>query len=121
LTIASPGKLQDEQPITEETAPLPHAVMQPETIDKDEIYLMGRAMMLSLTGFLAAGWFLSRAFVTTLFLLGGMAEAIYEMALRRGMIVPRLKLTKVIPYSGVLALSLLLMMYIVIRILNLIR
>ena len=38
-------------------------------------------MLLSLTGFLLTGWFLSRAFVLTLFLLGGMVEAVYEMAL----------------------------------------
>ena len=49
-------------------------------------------MVLSLTGFLVAGMFLSRAYVLTLFLLGGMAEVVYEMALRRGMIAPRLTL-----------------------------
>ena len=76
-------------------------------------------MLLSLMGFLAAGWFLSRAFVLTLFLLGGLSEAMYQMALLRGMVPPRLKLGRVLPYSGLLACSLLIMMYLMIRVLNL--
>jgi hypothetical protein len=88
-------------------------------VDKAEINQMGRLLVLSLTGFLVAGWFLSRAFVMTFFLLGGMAEVVYEMALRRGMIAPRLKLARVLPYAGGLAISLILLMYIMLRITNL--
>jgi hypothetical protein len=40
--------------------------------------------VLSFTGFLVAGWFLSRTYVMTFFLLGGMVEVVYEMALQRG-------------------------------------
>ena len=89
-------------------------------IDKAEINRLGRLVLLSLTGFLAAGWFLSRAFVVTLFMLGGMAEVIYEMALARGMIAPRLRMKRLLPYTGVMAISLFLLMYIMVRILNLI-
>ena len=46
-------------------------------------------LLLSLIGFFVTGWFLSRAFVLTLFLLGGMVEVVYEMALRNGMVGPR--------------------------------
>jgi len=80
---------------------------------------MGRLLFLSLTGFLVAAWFLSRSFVLTLFLLGGMVEVVFEMGLQRGMIAPRLPLPKVLLNSGVLAVSLLVVMYISIRILNL--
>jgi hypothetical protein len=55
----------------------------------------------------------------TLFLLGGMVEVIYEMALQRGMIAPRLRLARVLPYAGGLAISLILLMYIMLRITNL--
>jgi hypothetical protein len=68
-----------------------------------------------MTGFLVAGWFLSRAFVMTFFLLGGMAEVVYEMALRRGMIAPRLRPARVLLYSGVLAFSLVLFLYIMLQ------
>jgi hypothetical protein len=119
LAIASPQKVTDGAPIVAEDGPYPHSVVAAEEIDKTEINRMGRMLFLSLIGFLAAGWFLSRAFVATLFLLGGLAEAVYQMAIERGMIAPRLKFSRVIPYSGALAFSLLLVMYIMIRILNL--
>ena len=64
-------------------------------------------------------WFLSRAYVMTFFLLGGMVEVVYEMALRRGMITSRLSLARVLLYAGGLAVSLVLLMYIVLRITNL--
>jgi hypothetical protein len=76
---------------------------------------------LSLTGFLIAGWFLSRAFVLTFFVLGGMVEVVYQMALERGMVAPRLRLARVLPYSGGLAVFLVLLMYVMLRILNLMR
>jgi hypothetical protein len=90
-----------------------------EAIDKTEVNRLGQLLVLSLTGFLVAGWFLSRAFVMTLFLLGGMVEVVYEMALKRGMIAPRLRLARVLPYAGGFAVSLVLIMYIMLRVLNL--
>ena len=90
-----------------------------EAIDKAEVNRLGRLLVLSLTGFLVAGWFLSRAYVMTFFLLGGMVEVVYEMALRRGMIAPRLSLARVLLFAGVLAISLVLLMYIMLRITNL--
>jgi hypothetical protein len=54
----------------------------------------------------------------TLFLLGGMAEVVFQMALQRGMIAPRLPMGRVLAYSGVLAFSLVLVLYIMVRILN---
>jgi hypothetical protein len=74
---------------------------------------------LSLTGFLVAGLFLSRAYVLTLFLLGGIAEVVFEMGFRRGMIVSRLRLPRVALHSGGLTIALVLLMYIMIRVLNL--
>ncbi len=76
-------------------------------------------MVLSLTGFLVAAWFLSRAYVMTFFLLGGMVEVVFQMALDRGMIAPRLPLARALLYAGGLAISLLLAMYVLLRIVNL--
>ena len=66
--------------------------------------------VLSLTGFLVAGLFLSRAYVLTLFLLGGIAEVVFEMGLRRGMIAPRMPAKRVFMYAAVLTISLVVMM-----------
>jgi hypothetical protein len=48
-----------------------------------------------------------------------MAEVAFEMALRRGMVVPRLRLARVLPYAGILVVSLILVMYILLRTVNL--
>ena len=119
LAVASPAKVSEGQQIIPEEGFFPQATSKVEVIDKAEANRLGRLVVLSLTGFLVAGWFLSRAFVMTLFLLGGIAEVVYEMALQRGMIAPRMRLSRVLPYSGVLAISLVLLMYVMVRILNL--
>lgn len=119
LTIAAPDKVSEGEEIVPEVTPFPLATKTIAPIDKAEINRLGRLLVLSLTGFLVAGWFLSRAFVLTLFLLGGMVEAVYQMALDRGMIAPRLRLARVLPYAGGFAVSLVLVMYIALRVLNL--
>jgi len=119
LAIASPQKVNEGQPVLPEETPFPTVSRKIEVLDKAEINRLGRLMVLSLTGFLVAGWFLSRAFVMTLFLLGGMTEVIFEMALQRGMISSRLPLARVLRYSGALAILLLVVMYITLRIVNL--
>lgn len=119
LAVASPTAVSKGHPIVVEESPFPTSEVKVEEIDKAEINRLGRLMLFSLTGFLVAGLFLSRAFVVTLFMLGGMAEVVYEMALRRQMIAPRLKIARVLRYSGGLAVTLLFVMYILVRILNL--
>jgi hypothetical protein len=119
LTIASPAKVSEGEPIAPQEGLLPLATKKFEAIDKAEINRLARLVLLSLTGFLVAGWFLSRAFVMTFFLLGGMAEVVFEMAQRRGMVAPRLSLARVLPYAGVTVLSLILFMYVMLRTVNL--
>jgi len=119
LAIASPQKVNEGQPVLPEETPFSTVSEKIEVLDKAEINRLGRLMVLSFTGFLVAGWFLSRAFVMTLFLLGGMTEVIFEMALQRGMISSRLPLARVLRYSGALAILLLVVMYITLRIVNL--
>jgi len=118
LTIASPTKVSDGEPIVAEIGLYPQAPKSIEILDKAEINHLGRLVLLSLTGFLVAGLFLSRAYVLTLFLLGGMAEAVFEMALQRGMVAPRMKFLRVMGYSGALAVALVVVMYIMVLILN---
>jgi len=121
LVVASPLKVSEAKPTVPEDQLLPQPTGRIEIVDKAEVNLHGRLVVLSLTGFLVAGWFLSRAFVMTFFLLGGMVEVVFEMALRQGMVAPRLRLARVVPYAGGLAIALLMLMYIMVRILNLTR
>jgi hypothetical protein len=112
------AKVSEGEPIEPEEGFFPQATRKIEAIDKAEVNRLGSLLVLSLTGFLVAVWFLSRAFVMTFFLLGGMVEAVFEMALRQGMVAPRLRLARVLPYSGILAVSLILLMYVMLRTVN---
>jgi hypothetical protein len=107
-------------------APAGAADLAPEDRDAEEaqateIKWMGLCVLLSITGFLVAGWFLSRALVVTLFLLGGMAEVLFEMALERGMVSPRLPFRRTMGYAALLSLALVLVMYLLLRVTNLTR
>jgi hypothetical protein len=118
LAAASPAKVSDGELIEPEKGLFPRASRTIEAVDKEEINRLGRLLILSLTGFLVAGWFLSRAFVMTFFLLGGLVEVVYQMALRRGMIAPRMRLARLLRYASGLAILLVIGLYITIRILN---
>jgi len=121
LTIASPAKVSEAEPILSEEGLFPQTTRKIEVVDKAEVNHLGRLLVLSFTGFLVAGWFLSRTYVMTFFLLGGAVEVVYEMALQRGMIVPRLRMGRALPNSAVLSVLLVLLMYIMLRITNLMR
>jgi O-antigen ligase len=118
LVIASPKKVSEPEVIelVEETNPL--VARRFESIDKAEVNRLGRLLFLSLIGFFVTGWFLSRAFILTLFLLGGMVEVVYEMALQRGMVGPRLPVGRTMVGSAVLAVVLVLIMYLMLRTVN---
>ena len=119
LMIASPAKVSEGEPVAVEKGLYLQPARKVEEVDTAEVNRLGRLLVLSLAGFLVAGWFLSRALVMTLFLLGGMAEVVYEVALRRGMIAPRLPLARVLVYAAGLTVSLVIVIYIMLRIVNL--
>jgi hypothetical protein len=119
LALALSARVSASEPMECGDHILPMAIEHIEMIDKDEVNRLGRLLVLSFTGFLIAGWFLSRAYVMTFFMLGGIVEVVYEMALQRGMIAPRLRLTRSLFYAGVLAIALVFMVYIMLRITNL--
>lgn len=121
LAIASPGKVSEAVPIEAGTKLLPRPMRKVQTVDKAEVNRLGRLVVLSLTGFLVSGWFLSRAFTMTLFLLGGIVEVVFEMALQRGMIAPRMLFARVLRYAGGFAIILVMVVYIMLRVGNLMR
>jgi hypothetical protein len=118
LLLASPNKVSEGDSFLPLKGPNSMWNGKQEVIDKEEINRLGRLLVLSLTGFLVTGWFLSRAYVLTLFFLGGMVEVVYEMALQRGMVPPRLPLVRNVWYSAGLAVALLLLMYVLLRTVN---
>jgi hypothetical protein len=116
--IASSAKVGEGKPIEPKKELYPQVTKKIEMIDKAEINRLGHLLILSLTGFLVAGWFLSRAFAMTFFLLGGMVEVVFQMALQQGMIAPRMRISRALRYSAILSVSLVLLMYVMLRTVN---
>lgn len=123
LAIASPGKVIEGEPVVREQTPTPFSrpTLETDDIDKAEINRLGHLMVVSFTGFLVAAWFLSRAFVMTLFLLGGIVEVFFEMALRRGMITSRMPMGRLLRYTGGFTVALLVLTYVALRVGNMFR
>ena len=88
-------------------------------LGKAETNQMGYCLLLSLVGFLAAGWFLSRAYVMTFFLLGGLIDVIYEAALKQGMAPTRLPLARTSSRALLLMIGLMTVVYLSLRVMNL--
>ncbi len=119
LAKASEKQLIEAEPVQFPRALFPQRLVKIEEIDNAEVKRLGGLVVLSLTGFLVAGWFLSRAYVLTFFLLGGVAEVVFQMALERGLVGPRLPMGRVLLYTGGMVISLVLLMYINLRTANL--
>ncbi len=116
FAAASPAKLSEGEPPPKEEGLYPRPALAKDDLDKAEANRLGELMVLSLTGFLVAGFFLSRGLVLTFFLLGGVTEVIFEMALKRGMIHSRLKFGRILKWTGILTLALPTLVEIIIRV-----
>jgi len=81
----------------------------------EEIERIAQLMLVSIVGYFVAGWFLSRAYIMTLFIYGGMVQVIYSMALARKMAPPRMKAFKVVQYSALGSVGLIFLVYIMLR------
>jgi hypothetical protein len=87
-----------------------------EQLSAEEIRRMATLMLICVAGYLTAGWFLSRAYVMTLFIYAGMVQVIYRWALDQGIAPPRLAVSKIAQYSAVTAVMLILIVYAILRI-----
>jgi len=121
IAIAWPKNvIESKTPVLSDTSfPLPPP--GPILLDEADIRKLARLVVLSLTAFLVTGWFLSRAYILTLFLLGGLTEVTFQMALQRGMVSPRLPFGRILRYSGLMTVGFILTMYVLLRIVNLTR
>ena len=119
LAISSPNAVSEGVPTAPEIGRSRAMTRKIEALDKAEINRLGRLIVLSLTGFLVTAWFLSRAYVLSLFLLGGITEVVFQLALQRGMTAPRMPFARVAMYAVGLAFSLVVVMYLMLRVLNL--
>jgi hypothetical protein len=87
-----------------------------EKLPPEEIQRIAGLMLVCLVGYFTAGWFLSRAYVMTLFIYGGMVQTIYRMALDQDLAPPRMKAFKIVQYSAMWAVGLIIVVYLMLRI-----
>ncbi|MEK6397634.1 MAG: hypothetical protein V4734_06080, partial [Terriglobus sp.] len=80
-----------------------------------EVQSMARILMLALTGFLTAGWFLSRALSPWMFMYGGMIVALSNTAATRGVAVTKDEPSSLVKWSIVTALALLALVYLTLK------
>jgi len=99
-------------------------VMSSETVpnfNHAEVARVGQIVFLSLTAFLVAGWFISRSYVMTLFIIGGFAQVVFKMALANGIVEERMSWNKLLKLTSATTVSLLILVYIILRVSNLSR
>jgi O-antigen ligase len=87
-----------------------------EKLPADEIRRIAGLMPICLVGYFVAGWFLSRAYVMTLFIYGGMVQVIYRWALDQDLAPPRMKFLKIAQYAAVISVALIALVYVMLRV-----
>jgi hypothetical protein len=112
------GVMLAEESIAKAVATPVHLATEAEDdrLPQEEIQRISGLMLASIIGYFVAGWFLSRAYIMTLFIYGGMVQVIYRMALAQEMVPPRMKAHKVLQYSFVGAIGLILLVYVMLRV-----
>lgn len=83
---------------------------------QEELRAMARLLVASLTGFLTAGWFLSRAISLWLFLYCGMMFALTRIAKERGMQLKLDRFSFLLRWSILISIGLLLLVYVTLRV-----
>ncbi|WP_035358838.1 O-antigen ligase family protein [Edaphobacter aggregans] len=118
VTEAAGGVMVAEDSANPAMAVPAHLVIETEDpkLPPEEIQRISRLMLYSIVGYFVAGWFLSRAFIMTLFIYGGMVQVIYRMALDQQLAPPRMNFYKVVQYSAAGAIGLILVVYIMLRV-----
>lgn len=112
---APPAAVSEPSP----AVPAP-AVALPGAVSPADLRSMALVMTVALTGFLTAGWFLSRALSTWLFMYCGMVCALLRMSRDSGLTVPPDRLPWLLRWTAIVGFSLILLVYLILRIRNLV-
>jgi len=116
LRVSTPARDTARKPIVRNMPKFMDLADHTDEETNAEIHRLAGLTVLALTGFLSAGWFLSRAYTMTLFLHAGIAMVVYRMALDRGIAPPPLKFLRAAKLSGIMCITLTLLVYLILRI-----
>lgn len=116
-TMQAPAAVQEPViAITEMPLHLRDIEQEEERLPAEEIRRIAALMPLCLLGYFVAGWFLSRAYVMTLFIYGGMVQVIYRWALEQDLAPAPMRLPKIALYAAVTAVALIALVYVMLRV-----
>ncbi|MEG9434849.1 O-antigen ligase family protein [Edaphobacter sp. HDX4] len=111
--------VEETNPPREQPAAPLHLAVDPlvdeQSSSPEEIQRLARLMLISIVGYFVAGWFLSRAYIMTLFIYGGMVQVIYGMAIDKNIAPARMRAFKVVQYSAIGSVGLILVVYLMLR------
>ena len=110
-------------PAVQGATPLPaptSAAAAAPAVSLDELHRMARLMMIAVTGFLTAGWFLSRAISIWLFMYCGLVCALMRMARDNGWEVPRDRWPFLLRWTAIIGFLLILLVYVILRVRNIV-
>jgi len=71
--------------------------------------------LVSLSGFLAAGWFLSRAYTMSVFLYAGMTAVVYRMARNQDLAPPPMPILRALRVAGIASVVFVFIVYLFVR------
>jgi O-antigen ligase len=116
----NPEPTRDAETVIENAPRMPGFGMdrEPELnsgVPDDELRRLCGLMVISFTGFLTAGWFLSRSYTMVLYVNVGIAVATYNMARLRGAAPAPLPIGRAMRIAGGLAVLLVAMVYAMLR------
>jgi hypothetical protein len=87
-----------------------------ETLPPEEIRRLATLMVICFTGYLVTSWFLSRSYVMTLFIYGGMTQVIFRAAQRSGHAPQPLPIPRLLRLTLVTCIALVALVYIILRV-----
>lgn len=105
-----------EPPSGQAETAFPHDGGAKEVWSREEIHRMNNLMMISLTGFLTAGWFLSRPYTMTLYVNAGIAAAVYQISRRQDFVARPMSFGRSAKLSALASVAGVLLVYLIIRI-----
>jgi hypothetical protein len=88
----------------------------PLDVGVGEIQVMARMLLLALTGFLTAGWFLSRALSPWMFMYGGIIFALERLAASKDIVLKKEPFPFILRWSVTIGLALLALVYVTLKI-----
>ena len=119
------AEMRTVRPQNKPAAPRAHAIAtnpdlfdeEPqETLPPEEIQRLATLMVICFTGYLVTSWFLSRSYVMTLFIYGGMTQVIFRAAQRSGQAPQPLPTPRLLRLTLITCIGLVALVYIILRV-----